>query len=69
MESHAKLYLRRNGSFGASCDGTADTGHEIFEDSGLFTVWSIHNEDRAICTAATRSEAEAAIAADWRKDA
>lgn len=62
----AKIYIRRNGSFGSSCDGIQDTGHEIAEDSGRFTVWSVHNEDRRICTDATRDEAEKAIAADWR---
>lgn len=64
-QTPAKLYIRRNGTFGASCAGVADTGHEIFEDSGRFTVWSVHDEDRAICTDVTRQDAEAAIAKDW----
>lgn len=66
--TNAKLYIRRNGSFGASCDGCQDTGHEITEDSGLFTVYSIHDmrEGEAIIESGTREEAEAAIAKDWR---
>lgn len=64
----AHIYTRRNGSFGASCDGTADTGRVISEDSGLFTVYSIRDmaEDVVIAKNATRAEAEAAIAEDWR---
>ena len=65
----ATLYFRHNGSFGAQCDGARDTGHHIAEDSGRFSVWSIHNEERQICTAATRAQAEAAIALDWRNKA
>lgn len=63
----ANIYIRRNGSLGASCDGTADTGHHITEDSGRFTVRSIRDmaEDDVIAENATRAEAEAAIAEDW----
>lgn len=66
MNENARLYFRRNGSFGSSCDGCLDTGHHIVEDSGNFTVWSVHNEDRRICRNATRAEAERAITEDWR---
>lgn len=66
MSTSANLYLRRNGSFGASCDGVADTGHTIHEDSGFFTVWSIRDPSEIIADDATRAEAEAAIANDWR---
>jgi len=64
----ANIYIRRNGQFGASCDGCADTGHTILEDSGRFTVYSIHDmrEDVVIATDATREQAEEAIAKDWR---
>ena len=62
----AKLYLRRNGAFGAECDGTRDTGHHIVEDSGRFTVYSADDPDKVIAKDATREEAEKAIAADWR---
>lgn len=62
----AKIYIRHNGDFGSSCDGIQDTGHTITEDSGRFTVWSVHDEDRRICTDATRDEAEKAITLDWR---
>lgn len=64
----ANIFIRRNGAFGASCDGIADTGHHITEDSGLFTVYSVHDEDAVIAKDATRAEVEAAIADDWRKD-
>lgn len=64
--SNAKLYLRRNGSFGSSCDGVADTGHTIMEDSGRFRVYSADNADEIIADNATREEAEDAIAKDWR---
>lgn len=65
----AKIYIRRNGSFGASCDGCQDTGHHITEDSGKFTVFSIQDmqEDVIIAADATREDAETAIAADWRE--
>ena len=63
----AKLFLRKNGTFGASCGKCRDTGHEIFEDIGLFTVWSVDDPDQAICTAATREEAETAISEDWAR--
>lgn len=66
MCSNANLYLRRNGQFGASCDGTQDTGHTILEDSGLFTVFNDDDPDTPIISDATREQAEAAIAADWR---
>lgn len=62
----ATIYLRRNGEFGASCDGVQDTGHHIEEDSGKFTVYSIHDGDEVIAQGATRDEAERAIADDWR---
>lgn len=63
----ARLYLRRDGSFGSSCAGVLDTGHRIHEDSGRFTVWSGRDmeEDRKICENATRDETETAIAKDW----
>jgi hypothetical protein len=61
----AKIYLRRNGSFGASCDGCQDTGYHIEEDSGRFTIYD-HDGDM-LCMDATRENAEAAIALDWRK--
>lgn len=66
--SRATLYIRNNGSFGSSCDGCADTGHHIVEDSGRFTVFSVQDmrEDEIIAADATREEAEAAIASDWR---
>lgn len=66
--NNAKIYLCRNGSFGASCDGIQSTGHHILEDSGRFTVYSIQDmeEDVVIAKDATREEAEAAIAKDWR---
>lgn len=63
---NAKIYLRRNGSFGSSCDDIQDTGHEIREDSGKFTVWN--HEGYRICRAGSREEAEASIAADWRAE-
>jgi len=62
----AKLYIRRNGAFGASCDGTADTGYDITEDSGKFTVYSLYDPDVVIARDVSREEAEAAIANDWR---
>ena len=64
----ANIFIRRNGAFGASCDGVQDTGHRITEDSGRFTVYSIQDmkEDVAIVKNATREEAEKAIATDWR---
>lgn len=65
--SDAKLYLRKNGAFGAECDGTRDTGHRIVEDSGRFTVYSVDDDNKPIAQNATREEAEKAIAADWRK--
>lgn len=63
----ATMYIRRNGYFGSSCDGCQDTGHTIFEDSGLFTVYSVHHEDQIIAKDAPRNVAEDAIAADWRE--
>jgi hypothetical protein len=66
MSTTARIYLRRNGSYGSSCDGIEDTGHRITKGTrDFFTVWSVHDEDRVICRNATRSEAETAIAADW----
>jgi hypothetical protein len=65
MTEAAKIYQRMNGSLGAACDGTADTGHYIDEEDGKFTVWSII-EDGHLCTKVTREEAEKAIADEWR---
>lgn len=65
MSQTAVIYLRRNGEFGASCDGVADTGHTILEDSGKFTVFA-EGEDEPLIRNASRDEAEQAIAADWR---
>lgn len=62
----ARIYLRKNKSFGASCDGTADTGHHIIEDSGRFTVLGLDDET-VIAKDATRQQAEEAITRDWRK--
>lgn len=61
-----QLYIRRNGSFGARSDdaGGRDTGHTIYEDSGLFTVRSA--KGRIVCTDAAREAAEDAIARDYR---
>lgn len=61
----ATLFFRRNGRFGASYRGVRDTGHFIVEDSGRFTVYSIHDDDRVIAASVTRDAAEAAIARDW----
>lgn len=66
MTEAAKIYIRRNGSFGASCDGCRDTGHHIAEDSGRFTVWSPDDDLNPIAVNVTRAEAERAIEADWR---
>ncbi len=65
----AKIYVRKNGKLGSSCDGTSDTGHFIATVEGKYLVWSIHNEDERICTDGSREEAEKAIADDWRSDA
>ncbi len=65
--SDAKLYIRRNGSFGAECDGVQDTGYHVTEDSGRFTVLSLDDDETPIAENVTRDEAEKAIAADWRK--
>lgn len=62
----ARIYIRNNGTLGSACDAIADTGHSIAEDSGKFTVWSVHDEDRCICSDVSRPDAEWAIAADWR---
>ena len=67
--AQAKIYRRRNGTFGAECDGIRDTGHRIMEDGGRFTIYSMQDVHSHICRGATKSEAEAAIAADWRADA
>lgn len=62
----AKIFLRRNGSFGAGFPGILqDTGHHIIEDSGRFTVLSIKDGETPIATNATRAEAEKAIGEDW----
>lgn len=66
MTATAKIYLRRNGSFGAGFPGILhDTGHAILEDSGRFTVMSIKDDETPICINATREEAEKAIGEDW----
>lgn len=65
MDKPAEIYLRRNGSFGARCGTTEDTGHYITEDSGKFTVHSADDPDKIICRDCTRAEAEAAILHDW----
>lgn len=65
--SDATIYLRKNGSFGAECDGVRDTGHHIAEDSGRFTVYSLDDDETPIAADVPRKEAEKAIAADWRK--
>ena len=64
----AKIYIRRNGTYGSRTDAVADTGHHIVEDSGRFTVYSIHDDERIITKNADRAEAEAAIAEDWAKE-
>lgn len=64
MKDNAKIYIRRNGRFGSSCDGTLDTGHDISEDSGRFTVRD--HDGGILCRDVCREEAEAAIAHDWR---
>ena len=61
----AKIYLRRNGKYGSSYKGVPDTGHEITEDSGKFTVFSLDDEFFIIANAVSRDEAEKAIARDW----
>lgn len=65
----ASIYVRQNGGFGSTCDGVRDTGHHIVGEKGLFSVWSIHDDDKLICEAATCEEAEKAIAIDWHADA
>lgn len=63
----ARIYKRQSGGWGSSCDGTADTGHHIYEHaSGKFSVWSIHDEDLEIADKVVRADAERAIAFDWR---
>ena len=62
----ARIYQRRNGEFGASCDGVADTGHTIEQEHGRYTVWSLDDPDLVIAQSVPIREAEAAIAADWR---
>jgi hypothetical protein len=61
----ARIYLRRNGAFGSSCDGIGDTGHFISEDSGRFTVYPDGSDD-PIIRDASQEDAEAAITRDWR---
>jgi hypothetical protein len=65
--ANAIIYKRRNGYYGSMCDGTADTGHDIHEDGGRFTVWSVHEGVGQICNSVNRAVAEEAITADWRK--
>lgn len=64
----AKIYIRRNGQFGASCDDCQDTGRHITGDSGKFTVYHILSwgEDDPIVAGVTREQAEEAIARDRR---
>jgi hypothetical protein len=64
-----QLYIRRNGSFGARSDdaGGRDTGHDIFEESGHFTVRRANG--RLVCWDASRVAAEEAIARDYRASA
>jgi hypothetical protein len=65
--TQANIYRRRNGDYGASCDGVADTGHHIVRsEKGYFTVYSLNEPERAIATLVTQPEAEKAIAEDWR---
>lgn len=61
----ATIYLRNNCTFGSSWGSVGDTGHNIYAADGKFTVWSITDSDRAICTDVTRDVAEKAIAEDW----
>jgi hypothetical protein len=65
MSQVAKIYMRRNGSFGSSYRGVEDTGHCIHEDSGKFTVWSIDGSGHRIADGVSRDEAESAISKDW----
>lgn len=70
MNKPARIYLRRNGSFGSACDGTDDTGHHITHDltAGTFTVYSVHLPDEVIAHNVWQRQAEIAIANDWRAD-
>jgi hypothetical protein len=64
----AKIYQRNNGEFGASWGSVQDTGHFVFqENSGKFTVCSVHGNERIICKNVLREKAEAAIEKDWIK--
>jgi hypothetical protein len=65
MLRDAKLWKRQNGAWGSSCGGVQDTGHHIEELGGHFTIWSIHDEYKRICTDVSRVKAEKAIAEDW----
>lgn len=64
-----QLYIRRNGSFGARSDdaGGRDTGHDISEESGHFTVRRA--DGRLVCWDVSRAAAEEAIARDYRASA
>lgn len=62
----AKIYIRRNGSYGAKYGSVCDTGHCIHEDSGKFTVWSIDGSGHIIADNLPKEEAERAIAYDWK---
>lgn len=66
MVQSAVIYTRRNGALGASCDGVQDTGYHIEENCGFFTVYE-DGGDIPLIRNATRAQAEAAIAEDWRK--
>ncbi len=68
VQMYASMYIRRNGAWGSSCDGCLDTGHNIVEDSGRFTVFSAHDEDLVIAMNVARGDAERAIAEDWRRN-
>ncbi|BCH63036.1 hypothetical protein RvVAT039_02520 [Agrobacterium vitis] len=62
----AELELTRTGRFVANIlePKIWNTGHEISEDSGLFTVQSIIN-GKLLCHNATREQAERDIAMEW----
>lgn len=64
---NTKIYTRKNGRLGASCDRVADTGHTITEKDGRFTVFSVDDPDKVLVENVTREEAEKAIERDWRE--
>ena len=63
---NARIYQRRNGTLGSSCDGITDTGHTIRMDHGRYTVWSLDDPDLVIARDVLKAAAESAIADDWR---